>query len=75
MLMPSEPVVAELLSNYRLQERRMLRDPANAEIAAGFRDAAATLCVIMGRRTALEAVRLAESYLGVRPRGSRPTTV
>ncbi|MER7661843.1 MULTISPECIES: DUF5133 domain-containing protein [unclassified Streptomyces] len=72
--MPNEPVVAELLSNYRLQERRMLRNPADAEISASFRDAATTLCVLMGRRTALEAVRLAESYLGVRPRGSSPTT-
>ncbi|MFE7775220.1 DUF5133 domain-containing protein [Streptomyces sp. NPDC057445] len=70
--MPNEDEVAELLSNYRIQERRMLRDPADPEISARFRDTAYTLCVLMGRRTALEAVHRAERYLASVRARSKP---
>ncbi|MER6996163.1 DUF5133 domain-containing protein [Streptomyces sp. NPDC000410] len=63
MLMPSASEVTKVLRRYRRQECRMLRDPANPKISASFRDTAYTLCVLMDRRTALEAVWRAEEYL------------
>ncbi|TQK42381.1 uncharacterized protein DUF5133 [Streptomyces sp. SLBN-118] len=65
MLMPSEEVITDVLSKYRLLERGMFRDPSDPEIRARFHDTAYTLCVLMGRRTPLEAVRVAESRLAV----------
>ncbi|UNM13092.1 DUF5133 domain-containing protein [Streptomyces formicae] len=74
MLMPNHSEVAEVLSNYRRQERRMLHDPADPEISACFRDTAYTLCVLMDRRTALEAVCRAEDYLRYLRDTSEPQT-
>ncbi|WP_142215441.1 DUF5133 domain-containing protein [Streptomyces sp. SLBN-118] len=54
MLTPNESVTTEVLRTYRLQERRILRDPADLESRARFQDIAYTLWVLMGRRTPLE---------------------
>ncbi len=74
MLMPNESVVARALHRYRVHEARMLQDPADDEIRERFMDAAYTLCVLMGQRTALEAVRLAERCMAAaRNRRQRPS--
>ncbi|HET6357396.1 DUF5133 domain-containing protein [Streptomyces sp.] len=76
MLMPNETVITDVLRSYRLQESRMLRDPSDPESRARFQDAAYTLCVLMGRRTPLEAARLAERHLAaLRDRKGHVTTI
>jgi hypothetical protein len=64
MLMPDADVIAGLIARYRAQEHRVLLAPHDATARRGFEDTAYTLCVLMGERTAPEAMRAAERYLG-----------
>ncbi|MFF8847659.1 DUF5133 domain-containing protein [Streptomyces sp. NPDC015127] len=61
--MPSKSALARALRRYRVHEAGMLREPSSPAARARFQDSAYTLCILMGRRTALEAVRAAERYL------------
>ncbi|MFI5756858.1 DUF5133 domain-containing protein [Streptomyces sp. NPDC051569] len=63
MLLPDRHLVADLLSRYRAWERLVLADPLDAAKRSRFEDVAYTLCVLMGQRTAREAIWQAESYL------------
>jgi hypothetical protein len=63
MLLPDRHLVADLLSRYRAWERLVLVDPLDATTRKRFEDVAYTLCVLMGQRTAREAICKAESYL------------
>ncbi|WP_063779684.1 MULTISPECIES: DUF5133 domain-containing protein [unclassified Streptomyces] len=63
MLLPDRHLVADLLSRYRAWERLVLADPLDDATRARFEDVAYTLCVLMGQRTAREAILKAESYL------------
>jgi hypothetical protein len=63
MLLPDRHLVADLLSRYRAWERLVLADPYDAAARGRFEDVAYTLCVLMGQRTAREAIGKAESYL------------
>lgn len=64
MLLPDKTVLASILSRYRSSERRVLAEPHNAVVRRRFEDLTYTLCVLMGCRTAAEAVVAAEFYLG-----------
>jgi hypothetical protein len=63
MLLPDRHLVADLLSRYRAWERLVLADPLDAPTRRRFEDVAYTLCVLMGQRTAREAIVKAEAYL------------
>ena len=68
MLLPERHLVADLLDRYRAWERLLLADPLDATIRGRFEDVASTLRVLMGQRTAREAMCRAEAYLrGIRP--------
>ncbi|MGQ4513251.1 DUF5133 domain-containing protein [Streptomyces sp. 8L] len=63
MLLPDRHLVADLLGRYRAWERLVLADPHDDATRRRFEDVAYTLCVLMGQRTAREAILKAESYL------------
>ncbi|MFF2655611.1 DUF5133 domain-containing protein [Streptomyces sp. NPDC058045] len=73
MLLPGRAQVARLLRRYRRWERLLMAAPHNEAVRRHLEDTAYTLCILMGRRTAPEAVRAAEEYLAAtrRPRGHR----
>ncbi|MFJ5223188.1 DUF5133 domain-containing protein [Streptomyces sp. NPDC088400] len=71
MLLPDRHLVADLLGRYRAWERLVLADPFDETTRGRFEDVAYTLCVLMGRRTAREAIWQAEAYL----RRMRPVPV
>ncbi|MFI9209377.1 MULTISPECIES: DUF5133 domain-containing protein [unclassified Streptomyces] len=63
MLLPDTNTVDRLLRHYRTQERSVLDSPCDLSVRRRFEDTAYTLCVLMGERTAHEAVRAAERYV------------
>ncbi|WP_455355762.1 DUF5133 domain-containing protein [Streptomyces sp. SYSU K217416] len=63
MLLPDHDLIGSLLNRYRELERRMLADPTHSENRDRFEDAAYTLCVLLGQRTAREAALEAEKYV------------
>ncbi|MFF4229443.1 DUF5133 domain-containing protein [Streptomyces sp. NPDC001820] len=63
MLLPDKNRVRSLLIRFRELERRMLADPMHHGTRARFEDVAYTLCILMGQRTARDAVVHAERYL------------
>ncbi|MER5708657.1 DUF5133 domain-containing protein [Streptomyces sp. NPDC042898] len=63
MLLPDTNTVDRLLRHYRTQERSVLDSPCDLSVRRRFEDTAYTLCVLMGERTAQEAVRAAERYV------------
>lgn len=71
MLLPDKAGLAQLLRRYRTWEQLVLQEPHNSVRRRRLDDVAYTLCVLMGHRTAHEAIRAAESYLGRGPRGDR----
>ncbi|GGT29371.1 DUF5133 domain-containing protein [Streptomyces purpureus] len=64
MLLPDKTTIERLLHHYRVQERVVLSKPHDLAVRRRFEDTAYTLCVLMGERTAREAVYAAERYLG-----------
>lgn len=64
MLMPDADVIARLMARYRAQEHLVLVDPHDPTVRRRFEDTAYTLCVLMGERTAREAILAAERYVG-----------
>ncbi|MET9551860.1 DUF5133 domain-containing protein [Streptomyces sp. NPDC006645] len=71
MLLPDKAGLAQLLRRYRTWEQLVLQEPHNSARRRRLDDVAYTLCVLMGHRTAHDAIRAAESYLGRGPRGDR----
>ncbi|MEV8585626.1 DUF5133 domain-containing protein [Streptomyces sp. NPDC051180] len=68
MLLPDRNTVDRLLRHYRAQERTVLDSPCDPTARRRFEDTVYTLCVLMGVRTAHEAVHAAERYVtGARP--------
>ncbi|MFS8204029.1 DUF5133 domain-containing protein [Streptomyces sp. CWNU-52B] len=63
MLLPAKDEVARYLKLYRAWERMMLAAPADRAARGNFEDTGYTLCVLMGKRCAREAVHAAERYL------------
>ncbi|MER7841141.1 DUF5133 domain-containing protein [Streptomyces sp. NPDC051105] len=63
MLLPAKAEVARQLRRYRAWERVMLASPQDREVRSTFEDSGYTLCVLMGKRCAREAVDAAERYL------------
>jgi hypothetical protein len=63
MLLPDKGRVRRLLIRFRELERRMLANPMHNDTRARFEDVAYTLCILMGQRTARDAVLQAERYL------------
>lgn len=63
MLLPAKDEVARQLRRFRAWERVMLASPGDRSARAGFEDAGYTLCVLMGKRRAREAVDAADRYL------------
>lgn len=63
MLLPDRNTVDRLLRHYRAQERTVLARPCDLSARRRFEDTAYTLCVLMGERTAREAVHAAEQYV------------
>lgn len=63
MLLPAKDEVARYLRLYRTWERTMLAAPADRAARGNFEDTGYTLCVLMGKRCAREAVHAAERYL------------
>ncbi|MFC8197620.1 DUF5133 domain-containing protein [Streptomyces sp. NPDC060006] len=63
MLLPAKDEVARHLELYRAWERMMLAAPADRAARGNFEDTGYTLCVLMGKRCAREAVHAAERYL------------
>ncbi|MFJ9565736.1 DUF5133 domain-containing protein [Streptomyces fuscichromogenes] len=63
MLLPAKAEVARQLRRYRAWERVMLASPQDREVRSTFEDSGYTLCVLMGKRCAREAVEAAERYL------------
>ncbi|MFE4057898.1 DUF5133 domain-containing protein [Streptomyces sp. NPDC059096] len=63
MLLPDRHLVADLLARYRAWERLVLAEPLDETTRRRFEDVAYTLCVLMGQRTAREAIWQAEAYL------------
>ncbi|MFD9219054.1 DUF5133 domain-containing protein [Streptomyces sp. NPDC060064] len=72
MLMPDAGVIAGLMARYRAQERRVLVAPHDPRARSRFEDTVYTLCVLMGRRTAAEAVIAAERYIAQARPDRRP---
>lgn len=64
MLMPDADVIARLMARYRAQEHLLLAAPHDPTVRSRFEDTAYTLCVLMGERTAREAILAAERYVG-----------
>ncbi|MEU9859978.1 DUF5133 domain-containing protein [Streptomyces sp. NPDC047971] len=62
MLLPDRNTIDRLLRHYRAQERAAQARPGDLSVRRRFEDTAYTLCVLMGERTAREAVRAAERY-------------
>lgn len=73
MLLPARAEVARRLEQYRAWERLMLASPDNRAVRGTFESTGYTLCVLMGKRCAREAVDAAEIYLN--PRGRRERRV
>ncbi|MEV8334592.1 DUF5133 domain-containing protein [Streptomyces niveus] len=71
MLLPDKAGLAQLLRRYRTWEQLVLQEPHNSLRRRRLDDVAYTLCVLMGHRTAHDAIRAAETYLGGGPRGDR----
>ncbi|MDQ0955005.1 hypothetical protein QFZ24_008928 [Streptomyces phaeochromogenes] len=71
MLLPAKAEVARHLELYRAWERMMLAAPADRAARGNFEDTGYTLCVLMGKRCAREAVHAAERYLAVGPGARR----
>ena len=63
MLLPAKNEVARHLRRYRTWERVMLASPSDRTARDHFEDSGYTLCVLMGKRCAREAVAAAERYL------------
>lgn len=63
MLLPAKNEVARHLRRYRTWERVMLASPTDRTARENFEDSGYTLCVLMGKRCAREAVAAAERYL------------
>ena len=63
MLLPAKDEVARYLELYRAWERMMLAAPTDRAARGNFEDTGYTLCVLMGKRCAREAVHAAERYL------------
>ncbi|MFF7391813.1 DUF5133 domain-containing protein [Streptomyces scabiei] len=78
MLLPAKNEVARHLRRYRTWERVMLASPTDRAARDSFEDSGYTLCVLMGKRCAREAVAAAERYLQTSPparlqeQGDRP---
>ncbi|MFJ5533848.1 DUF5133 domain-containing protein [Streptomyces sp. NPDC093261] len=66
MLKPARAEVARHLERYRAWERLMLASPDNRAVRGNFESTGYTLCVLMGKRCAREAVDAAELYLNPR---------
>lgn len=66
-LVPELGRVTEVLDRFRASRARLRADPADAEARQGLDDAAYTLCVLMGRRTAYQALRSAGEYVASHP--------
>ncbi|HEY9367668.1 MAG TPA: DUF5133 domain-containing protein [Streptomyces sp.] len=64
MLLPDRNTIDRLLHHYRAQEQVVLARPGDLGVRRRFEDTAYTLCVLMGERTAREAVHAAERYVG-----------
>ncbi|NUK02662.1 DUF5133 domain-containing protein [Streptomyces lunaelactis] len=65
LLLPDKALLAGLLQRYRAWERLVLAQPNNLARRRRLEDLAYTLCVLMGRRTAREAIIAAELHLGL----------
>ncbi|MFH8571965.1 DUF5133 domain-containing protein [Streptomyces sp. NPDC017993] len=63
MLLPDRTVLTSLLRRYRVWERLALAEPLDPTRRRRLEDVAYTLCVLMGHRTAREAIIAAENYL------------
>ncbi|MEU9191462.1 DUF5133 domain-containing protein [Streptomyces sp. NPDC048484] len=63
MLLPARDEITRHLALYRAWERMMLAAPADRAARGNFEDTGYTLCVLMGKRCAREAVHAAERYL------------
>ncbi|WP_307545041.1 DUF5133 domain-containing protein [Streptomyces sp. V3I8] len=63
MLLPAKDEIARHLELYRAWERMMLAAPSDRAARGNFEDTGYTLCVLMGKRCAREAVYAAERYL------------
>lgn len=63
MLLPAKNEVSRHLRRYRTWERVMLASPTDRAARDNFEDSGYTLCVLMGKRCAREAVAAAERYL------------
>ncbi|MBT2444067.1 DUF5133 domain-containing protein [Streptomyces sp. ISL-36] len=72
MLLPDRNTIDRLLRHYRAQERVVLARPCDLSIRRRFEDTAYTLCVLMGERTAREAVHAAERYVMKEVAKARP---
>ncbi|WP_373979146.1 DUF5133 domain-containing protein [Streptomyces sp. TLI_146] len=72
MLLPDKHTLERLLSHYRAHERAVLAQPHEPALRRRFEDTAYTLCVLMGERTAREAVHAAERYLARTRPAARP---
>jgi hypothetical protein len=57
-------VITRLIARYRAQEHYVLAAPHDDSARRRFEDTAYTLCVLMGERTAREALLAAETYVG-----------
>ncbi|MEV6400731.1 DUF5133 domain-containing protein [Streptomyces sp. NPDC051907] len=64
MLLPDKALLAALLRRYRTWERLAHAAPEDPVRRRRLDDLSYTLCVLMGQRTAREAIRAAESHLG-----------
>ncbi|MER8047739.1 DUF5133 domain-containing protein [Streptomyces sp. NPDC094032] len=63
MLLPDRDTIDRLLRSYRAEERRSVALPCDPSVRRRLEDTTYTLCVLMGVRTAREAVHAAEHYL------------
>jgi hypothetical protein len=63
MLLPAKAEVARHLERYRAWERLLLVAPTDHAVRGNFENTGYTLCVLMGKRCAREAVEAAEHYL------------
>ncbi|MCX4693291.1 DUF5133 domain-containing protein [Streptomyces sp. NBC_01408] len=66
-LLPSLSRASDALGRFRTSRARLHAAPADPEARRALDDAAYTLCVLMGRRTAHEAVLAAEEYVAAPP--------
>ncbi|MGW0400641.1 DUF5133 domain-containing protein [Streptomyces sp. NPDC003002] len=66
-LLPELGRAAEVLDRFRACLARVQAAPADTAARRALDDAAYTLCVLMGRRTAHQALRAAEEYVMSRP--------